>query len=451
MSREVNERLLARIWLGQWLNGSRLRTFAGERLQVVFPGRPNGDRGPDLLDAMVSLEEGRLLQGDVELHVRARDWSAHGHHQDPFYNGVVLHVTWSADMPWVEREDRVQVPTVPLKGCTSLPIEELLQLGEAEPPFYTGCRRVAEGLGPERVGGLLDRAGEARFIAKGSCFQEELTCQPVQEVLYQGLMGALGYGKNQEPFHRLAQRLPLSTLEGLTGGMPLSRRPLAISALLLGVAGLLPSQGEGDGMGSFTRAELDGLEKLWRGSLLAQEMEAREWRTFRIRPANHPGSRIMGIGHLLARFLGTGLPEGLGQAVMEVHSAGTPGPLERSIKVSKHLGQGRTREMIVNVVLPFFWALGEYQSHPGLAEACLELFRACPKGRDNHITRQMGLQLYRDGGRGVIDSARRQQGLIHLFKGPCHHGYCPGCPLGRALASAEGEAVAAGYGLAAAG
>jgi hypothetical protein len=49
----------------------------------------------------------------------------------------------------------------------------------------------------------------------------------------------------------------------------------------------------------------------------------------------------------------------------------------------------------------------------------------------------MALQLFEDEGPKVINSARRQQGLIHLFKGPCRYGCCAGCPLGLALADRE--------------
>jgi len=32
-----------------------------------------------------------LVQGDVEIHLRQRDWKSHGHGGDSRYNGVVLH------------------------------------------------------------------------------------------------------------------------------------------------------------------------------------------------------------------------------------------------------------------------------------------------------------------------------------------------------------------------
>ena len=88
-----------------------------------LPGRRNGGAGPDFLDASVDVEGRGLLRGDVEIHVRARDWMSHGHHRDPAYNGVVLHVVWDADSLWTEREDGQHVPTAPLKGCLQTSVE----------------------------------------------------------------------------------------------------------------------------------------------------------------------------------------------------------------------------------------------------------------------------------------------------------------------------------------
>ena len=439
MEREIDERLLARIWRGQWIEASRLETTDGRRLQVVFPGRANGDSGPDFLGAIVALENGRLLVGDVELHVRSRDWITHGHHRDPAYNGVVLHVIWMSDTLWTRREDGVEVATVPLKGRLSLPVGALVALDpspEETPPFYTSCRRVAQALGMDRMGSMLDLAGEARFKNKGIRFQGELACWPPGEVLYQGLLEALGYTKNQEPFLHLGRLLPYSTLEGLGAGLSYQRRPVALAAWLLGTAGLLPSQSPDEARGPGSE-DVKELEAIWRNSPLSREMKEARWHTRRIRPANHPRSRIMGAAHLMARFLDAGLLEGMERVVLEASRAEAPCSIEEGLMVPRYLGRERAREMAVNVVLPFFWALGQWRSDPLLCDACLRLFGLVAGGRGNRVTRQMALQLFEDEGPEVINSARRQQGLIHLFKGPCRYGCCASCPLGLALADRE--------------
>lgn len=67
------------------------RTVDGRRLRVLYPGRPAPGHGPDFRDALLELD-GASLRGDVEVHRRPSEWRAHGHHQNPEYKGVVLHV-----------------------------------------------------------------------------------------------------------------------------------------------------------------------------------------------------------------------------------------------------------------------------------------------------------------------------------------------------------------------
>ena len=170
-------------------------------------------------------------------------------------------------------------------------------------------------------------------------------------------------------------------------------------------------------------------------------MNRDEWGTFRIRPANHPGKRILGAGYLLSRFIDSGLLEGLKKRLLEAHHSGDLRVLENGLEVPKHLGRERVREMVVNAVLPYFWALGEFQSDEALSQASLEMFRVWSPCKDNHVTRQMKLQLIQGNAKSVLSSARRQQGLIHLFKGPCRYGHCPSCPLGLTLGSRESRTV----------
>ena len=410
------------------MDRARLETVDGRAVQVVFPGRVNGLDGPDVLDAIVTIEERELLKGDVEFHVRGGDWRAHGHHLNPAYNRVVLHVTWGPDCPWVEREDGIRVATLALKGALLLPVEALLSVDE--PAFAKDCKEVVEGLGPEAVGGVLGRMGEERFRSKGAGFQGELACRPEEEVLYQGLMGSMGYGGNQEPFVRLARLLPLSALRATAGGLPDHTRTPAMAAYLLGTSGLLPSQ-SGVPLPNPARSSGAALEGLWCDSALTREMKLLDWRTARIRPANQPANRILGAAQLISRF--PELLEGLRGLLLKSYFQRSPSLLEDGLTVPGYLGRGRVREMLASVVLPCLWGLGEDRVQPGLAQAALELFGGMPRGQGNRVTREMEAQLLGPGSKGVVNSLARQQGLIHLFKGPCRYGACEGCPLGRAL------------------
>jgi hypothetical protein len=85
------EKLLQRIWRDQEFLRPEARTQDGARLTILHPGRWNHLGGPDFKGARLRLD-GREVSGDVEVHLRAGDWQAHGHATDPAYDGVILHV-----------------------------------------------------------------------------------------------------------------------------------------------------------------------------------------------------------------------------------------------------------------------------------------------------------------------------------------------------------------------
>ena len=89
---KIRESLITQIWRRQLIVKEALRTVEGERVQVLYPGRMSDDCGPDFRDAIIAIGRSTPSRGDVELHVCSRDWRSHGHHRDPGYNGVILHV-----------------------------------------------------------------------------------------------------------------------------------------------------------------------------------------------------------------------------------------------------------------------------------------------------------------------------------------------------------------------
>ena len=140
----------------------------------------------------------------------------------------------------------------------------------------------------------------------------------------------------------------------------------------------------------------------------------------------------MGLSYLLDRYWSSGLEEGLRQ----VCESGTPQEIERGLEVSGegfwavhldfHLpmarapapvGGSRARDMAVNVLLPFFHARAHLLGSGVLRQRTLDLYRGFPPGQDNEITREMrALLTASTGGCPVINSARRQQGLIHMYR-----------------------------------
>ncbi|MGB6896378.1 MAG: DUF2851 family protein, partial [Dehalococcoidia bacterium] len=97
----LSEAALSELWREQRFPRSALVTRQGVPLRVLHPGRPGRGAGPDFRHALLETPSGAVLRGDVELHALASSFRAHGHHRDPRYDRVILHVVFEDDL----RED----------------------------------------------------------------------------------------------------------------------------------------------------------------------------------------------------------------------------------------------------------------------------------------------------------------------------------------------------------
>ena len=71
------------------------------------------------------------------------------------------------------------------------------------------------------------------------------------------------------------------------------------------------------------------------------------------------------------------------------------------------IGKNRAREIIINVLLPFFYARAHLLGDPGLGRRCLELYRSFPPGQENEVTREMK-GYWASPGKTSRDKLRRQ-------------------------------------------
>ena len=474
--KQIPESLLASLWKERASREESLRAGNGRRLKVIYPGRLGTDAGPDFRDAVFEEEGVGLVRGDVEVHVRQRDWDAHGHGKDPRYNGVVLHVVARMDHAYSTLQSGGRVPVVALETLLYGP-QSAGRRRDLWP--LLGSHGYLRPSSPAEFAILLDRAGDSRFLEASAAVQVRLGEEDPEQVLYASLMEAMGYSRNRGPFLELAHRVPYRVLERVIVDAPPWRRLDLIQGLLLASAGFRPTSSNK----SVTS----------RGG----------WHTFRVRPQNHPKRRIEGFAHLLDLFLpdscegafefaGSGrrdLPQE-GVETLSPHGAGrrprhavstspegtTPGvelpfarrglvhgmtclvrtsggrvgakgwwcPLEYGLRgvprpisgtnsvPDSNAPIGRARDMAVNCVLPFMHALGQLKGDAPLEQLSLTFYRRFPSLQENEITREMREQLSPrpatagstgagtgvDGGdeghEMVVWNARRQQGLLHL-------------------------------------
>jgi len=120
-------------------------------------------------------------------------------------------------------------------------------------------------------------------------------------------MTALGYARNKEPFRKLAERVPLNVLESLVRENNEDERSLV---LLLGTAGLLPSQGRKSSIPFEDYAYVHKLEKAWETFQQIDGMEFSNWQSFRVTAVQFPLRRIAGMRYLIRRYQTKGLLNG---------------------------------------------------------------------------------------------------------------------------------------------
>ena len=401
-----SERALSVLWRRSPSLPDGLTTQDGRRLRVLYAGRPNPREGPDFLDARLAAESGEVVTGDVELHVRAPDWYGHGHHLDPNYNGVVLHVVL---IPKGRRDTRQQSGiSAPVASLGPLVGELERASREAGPP--------AEGpqaLDDDTLADTLDSAGDARFAARTRGVRLELRGTPPDEVAHRAIMEGLGYASNRRPFRELGVRVPFAAASALRDEPPATRLT-ALRALLIGAAGFLDHAEVSHESGTLKRLYREMSRRAPRasGARRPRPMRPSNWRTFRVRPSNHPVRRILGGSHLMDRYSATGLSRGLQEDVrtLEVRR------LRERLEARPFVGPGRAGDLAVNAVLPFVRAMAEEQGDRELAGRCLETYRAFPGLAANDVTREMARILGGDRVSALARGARRQQGLIHMYR-----------------------------------
>lgn len=396
----ISEAELSWIWEGQRFPAAALATPDGRSVEVLNPGRRPGGAGPDFRDAVLRIG-GVERRGDVELHLRASGFRAHGHDRDPAYNGVVLHVVYLADE---EGDTRLAggglAPVAAFAPWVDRRTGELERWLTAPALWSEPCREAESRLGDAGVRALLAAAGARRFEARVTALRLQMEAVGGEETLWRALLGSMGYGGERAAFEALATSVSWAIVREQCGG-----DGGVLAALLLGAAGLatLPS---------------------WATELVEAPREALMRPTGR--PANHPARRLRALAALYGRaggdfvaYVGASVTasKNAKELVARWSVAGDDGERGGSL-----LGLGRAAEVVVNVVLPFAGLM------PALAPRARELAVSLPAQAAYGKTAFLERCLVRGDGRRRVGSAFEQQGLLSFLEEWCSQGGCGRCP-----------------------
>lgn len=331
-------------------------------------------------------------------------------------------------------------PTVCLSHSLKYPLYKLHQNSKLLSGHVYTCLEAKSYTSKESLITSLIDAGEKRFTTKAALFQKNLVEKEPGQVLFRSIARALGYDKNVNPFEKLADKLPLNILESIKDKSSTNNR-----ALLLGTAGLLPSQRSMIGYDELKeKTEIKQLETIWRSSNMTAVMNRSTWCFYRVRPDNFPSRRIVALSCFVTRHCQSGFLKSLMKLVGEAPGKGGYRWLEHELTVSAQgywaghfdfgiattrssalIGRSRAAEIIINVLLPFAYAYGRLAAEPDLKRKAINLYISYPGQENNQLMRFMKQQLSLD--RNDKLSAAQQQGLIHIFKTFCRYRNCHEC------------------------
>ena len=489
----IPESILRRIWQEQRFSHGHLATADGRAVTILSPGTPNDDAGPDFLDARIRVGS-TTYRGDVELHVSAQEWLAHKHDRDPHYNGVILHVVLSAEplSPPARTQSKRIIPLLVLhpfldertREAWSTLDKERAQRGPIP------CRDLNDGVSARVILGWLETLGLERIELKLRRYEERLkqlvdhACGTVREpfpryygnpadippprkeytrkdflnkelweqLLYEGIMEALGYAKNQKPFLHLAQSMPLTVLRRF----PLNDT-VTMMALLFGAASLLPAASAVHEPES--RVYLAALKRRWRTlrpAVAGNVLHEGDWLFFRLRPQNFPTARLAAFCFLLPRLFGNDAFRSL----MTMMKDGTLGAKERRARLhalfsftpdafwQAHyhftsrkkpdartgsfgiaLGADRINDILINTIVPFMLLYARLFREAGLTRNVHRLLVALPPLQDNAVSDIIRRDLLKQ--KAALRHALHHQGAMQVYRFYCTALRCADCAVGQ--------------------
>lgn len=416
------EQLLHYVWKHKIFPLQMLQTTSGQPVEVIDPGLPNTNAGPDFFNAKLKID-GTLWVGNVEIHTQASDWLSHGHDRDRAYDTVILHVVEESNCD-VHRTNGELVPQMVLP-CPEAVRRRYDELRQTE--IYPPCYSILGSLPKLTVHSWLSALQVERFEQKARAISQRLErCNNHwEDVFFITLARNFGFGLNGDAFEAWANRLPFRAVDKHRDNL------LQVEAFFLGQAGLLQENlPDADEYYLKLQKEFSYLQHKFE---LPAPMPAEQWRFLRLRPGNFPHVRLAQLANLyhkeqslFSQVMEAETPE----AVKKILTARTSEYWEEhfnfkksSPRQEKRTGDGALNLIIINTVVPFLYAYGLHKADETLCDRATRFLEAL-KAENNHITRLW------DGAGLPVYTAADSQALIQLQKEYCNKKDCLRCRFG---------------------
>jgi Protein of unknown function (DUF2851) len=429
---QFSEKLMYHIWDAQHLQ-KKIKTISSKSIKVLFSGRWNTYSGPDFKDAIIEID-GKVKRGDVELEIDSYNWHLHEHDENPAFNSVILHVVYNHNGKYENTisENGTQIEILEISNNLDSDIAKLL-LKYSDKTYEESNRECALFADNDFtfLQSIFTKLGKDRFESKVNRFKAEHYFAEFDQMLWQGLLEALGYSKNKFQMIQLALHLKINKLKEINHEKKLSEDELI--ALLLGTADLLHN------LPSVIPTET----KLKWQILFSEQMcdlqpIKLEWKLFRIRPVNHPALRIIQISKIIHNSLETSLFHD----ILKLFSSSAKNFSivsfrkklydffqDTSDNLPENLKLGKTRidTILINILLPIIMVYACEKRFELLADTIDQIYQNYPRLPSNYISKHMERFMSVEQVKIFRKKALYQQAILKLYYSNCQYHACNDC------------------------
>ena len=415
----MKENFLHFLWKFGLFEKENICTTKGEPLEIISAGQHNTNAGPDFFNAKIKIGD-TTWAGNVEVHRAASDWEKHAHSQNKAYDNVILHVV-TVDDKAVFRSSGDSLATFILRYDKK--IEQRYQELLASVTWIP-CQAHIGNVALFRVKHFLGRILVERMEERNSQISGILnnTHNNWQEVFYQRLFRAFGFGTNALPFELLAKATPFQAIAKQRYSL------MQVEALLFGQAGFLQEET----LDSY-QSELQNEYRFLQAKYALQPIAGHLWKFLRIRPDNFPTVRIAQLAKLLYSsegFVDKLLASRTAEELYKLFAVQASSYWDEhytfgktSVKKPKLVGESSVQGLVMNAVIPFLFAYGHYHHNNTMCETALNILEALPPEKNNIIAgwHNIGIK---------PDNAFYAQALMQLKTAYCDEKRCLSCAIG---------------------
>lgn len=422
----LSEKMVQALWNDRKFLKENLLDDHHRQIRIINPGTWNREPGPDFKNATVEIK-GKRISGDIEIHLSPGHWKSHGHHYDPNYKNVILHVVWEMkgnkfppNIPHIELSSQLAASADKVWEMTNLAAYSKSRIHPAE-----DCSEVISLINDQSLKTVFQAAGISRLHRKSIQFKHNVNRHGLNQAFYASLGDALGFKNNRQAFKDLCTIASLKKLKSI-------HDPAQRSAYLWGQSGLLPDITQHEVHEELRELAQNQWHIWWK--LRKEAGSGVKWNRTSQRPLNSPERRLAAMDCILQKTDcepevilwnclklikdHSALKDYLNE-IFEFESKWTEFcNFKTKLKNSSRLiGQSRKLDIIINVILPALATLIPEEDGDSLNHLYL-FYCELPKSQDNHIldiaAHKFFIPPYRS--REIIKRAAEQQGLMQLMQ-----------------------------------